>query len=102
MITELLDTQGQIPEMENLFEEATLKQANKKTNPESVTGPSGLRYSPLQAVLCDELVKDFTAFSTLFFFSCGFPQVFWTPYTSTSLSELGQNAKPVACGAESC
>jgi hypothetical protein len=33
--------------MENLFEEATVKAFIKKANPQSVAGPSGLRYSHL-------------------------------------------------------
>ena len=41
--SEPLDAQGQIPEMENLFEEATVKAVIKKANPQSATGPSGLR-----------------------------------------------------------
>ena len=39
--SEPLDAQGQIPEMENLFEEATVKVAIKKANPQSAAGPSG-------------------------------------------------------------
>ena len=65
--SEPLAAQGQIPEMENLFEEATLKAVTKKANPQSAAGPSGLRYSHLQAALCDELIKDFAAFATLVF-----------------------------------
>ena len=33
VITEPFDAQGQIPEMENLFEEATMKAVIKKDNP---------------------------------------------------------------------
>ena len=76
MISELLNAQGQIPEMENLFEEATVKVAVKKANPKSAAGPSGLRYSHLQAALCDELVEDLTAFAALVFSSRVLPQVF--------------------------
>ena len=68
--------QGQIPEMENLFEEATVKAVIKKANPQSAEGPSGLRYSHLQAALCDELVEDLAAFTTLVFYSRVLPQVF--------------------------
>ena len=46
---ELLDAQGQISEMEDLFDEATVKAVIKKANPQSAAGPSGLRYSHLQA-----------------------------------------------------
>ena len=67
--TELLDVQGQFPEMENLFKEATVKAATKKANPQSATGPCGLRYSHLQAVLGDELVEDLAAFAMLVFSS---------------------------------
>ena len=42
MTSEPLDAQGQIPEMENLFEEATVKAVIKKANPQSAAGPSGL------------------------------------------------------------
>ena len=65
--SEPLAAQGQIPEMENLFEEATVKAVIKKANPQSAAGPSGLRYSHLQAALCNELVEDLAAFATLFF-----------------------------------
>ena len=37
------DAQGQIPEMKNLFEEATVKVVIKKANSQSAAGPSGLR-----------------------------------------------------------
>ena len=61
-------------------------------------GPSGLRYSHLQAALCDELVEDLAAFATLVFSSRVLPHVFWTLHTSANLSALGQKARPVACG----
>ena len=95
VISEPLVAQGQIPEMENLFEEATVKAVIKKANPQSAAGPSGLRYSHLQAALCDELVEDLAAFV---FSSRLLPQVFWTLHTSANLSALGQKAIPVACG----
>ena len=41
--TDLLDPQGQIPEMENLFEEATVKAFMSKANQQSAAGPAGLR-----------------------------------------------------------
>ena len=90
MTSEPLDAQGQIPAMENLFEEATVKAVIKKANPQSAPGPSGLRYGHLQAALCDEPVEDLAAFATLVFSSRIFPQVFWTLHTSTNLSALGQ------------
>ena len=96
--SEPLAAQGQISEMENLFEEATVNAVIKKANPQSAAGPSGLRYSHLQAALCDELVEDLAAFATLVFSSRVLPQVFWTLYTSANLSALGQKARPVACG----
>ena len=65
--SELLDAQAQVPEMENLFEEATVEAVIKKANPQSAAGPSRLRYSHLQAALCDELVEDLAAFATLIF-----------------------------------
>ena len=68
------------------------------THTHTHTGPSGLRYSHLQAALCDELVEDLAAFATLVFSSRVLPQVFWTLHTSANLSALGQNARPVACG----
>ena len=98
MAYELLDAQGQIPEMENLFEEATVKAVIKKANPQSASGPSGLRYSYLQATLCNELVEDLAAFGTLVFSSRVLPQVFWTLHTCASLSTLGLKARPVARG----
>ena len=45
--SEPLDAQGQILDMENLFEEATVKAVIKKANPQSAAGLSGLRYSHL-------------------------------------------------------
>ena len=41
--TEPLNAQGEIPGMKNLFEEASGKPVIKKANPQSATGPSGLR-----------------------------------------------------------
>ena len=96
--SEPLDAQGQITEMENLFEEATVNSVIKKANPQSAAGPSGLRYSHLQAALCDDLLEDLAAFATLVFSSRVFPQVFWTLPTSANLSALGQKASPVAYG----
>ena len=98
MTFELLDAQGQIPEMENLFEEATVKAVIKKADPQRAAGPSGLRYSRLQAALCDELVENLAAFATLVFSSRILPQVFWTLHTSANLSTLGEKVRPVACG----
>ena len=98
MTSELLDAQVQIPEMENLVKEAKVKAVIKKANPQSAAGPSGLRYSHLQAALCDELVEDLAAFATLVVSSCVFLQVFWTLHPSANLSALGQKVKPVACG----
>ena len=98
MTSEPLVAQGQIPEMENLFEEATVNAVIKKANPQSAAGPSGLRYSHLQTALCDELVEDLAAFATLVFSSRVLPQVFWILHTSANLSALGQKARPVACG----
>ena len=98
MTSEPLAAQGQIPEMKNLFEEATVKSVIKIANPLSAAGPSGLRYSHLQAALCDDLVEDVAAFATLVFSSRVFPQVFWTLHTRANLSALRQKARPVACG----
>ena len=98
MTSELLDAQDRIPEMENLFEEATVKAVITKTSPQSAAGPSELLCSHLQAALCDELVEDLAAFATLVFFCRVLSQVFWTLHTSASLSALGQKARPVACG----
>ena len=74
MTSELLDAQGQIPEMENLFEEVTVKAVIKKANPQSTAGQSGLHYSHLQTALCDELVEVLAAFATLIFCSRVFPK----------------------------
>ena len=92
MTSEPLAAQGQIPETEKLFEEATVKAITKNANPQSAAGPSGLRYSHLQAALCDELVEDLAAFATLIFSSRVLPQVFWTLHTSAN--RVGQNGKP--------
>ena len=97
-LKELLDAQGQIPKMEDLFDEATVKAVIKKANPQSAAGPSGLRYSHLQAALCDELIEDLVMFATLVFSSRTLPQIFWTLHTSANLSALGQKARPVECG----
>ena len=74
--SEPLDAQCQIPERENLFEEATVKAVIKKADPQSAAGPSGLRYSHLQATLCGELVEELAAFATLVF-----PAVFCPKYS---------------------
>ena len=75
MTSELLDKQGQIPEMNNLCEEAKVKAAIKKAHPQSTAGPSGLHYSYLQTALCDELVEVLAAFATIIFCSRVLPQV---------------------------
>ena len=85
MITEPLVAQGQIPEMENLLGEATVKAVIKEANALSAAGPSGLRYSHLQAALCDELVEDLAAFATLVFSNRVLPQVFSTLHTSADV-----------------
>ena len=76
MKTEPLDTQGQIPEKENLFEAATVEAVIKKANPRSAAGSSGLRYSHLQVTLYDELVDVLAEFATLVFSSRILPEVF--------------------------
>ena len=69
-INELLGgVQGHIQEVEHLFDEATVKAIINKANPQSAAGPSGLRYSHLEAALCDELVKEIAEFATLVFSS---------------------------------
>ena len=78
--------------MENLFEEATVKAVIKKANPQSLPGPSGRRYSLLQAALCDELVEYLAAFTTFVFSSRVLTQVFWTLQTSANFSTPRQNA----------
>ena len=98
MATELLDARDQILEMENLFQEATVKAVIKNANPQSAAGPSGLRYNRLQAALCDELVEDLAAFGILVFSSRVFSQVFWILHTSAILFMLGQKARPVVSG----
>ena len=98
MTTELLDAQGYTPEMENLFEEDAVVAIIKKANPQNAAGPSGLRYSHLQAALCDKLVENLATFATLVFSSCVLPQVFWTLQTTTNLSTLGPETRPMACG----
>ena len=55
-VTEGLDAQSQIPEMDNLCEEATVKAVIKKASPQNTAGPSGLHCNHLQAALCDNLV----------------------------------------------
>ena len=84
--------------MKNLLEEAAVKAVVKKTNPQSVAGPCGLRYGHLQAALCNELVEDRAAFATLVVSSRVLPQVLWTLHTSASLSALRQKTRPVAHG----
>ena len=98
MTYELLDAQGQMLDMENLIEEATVRAVIKTASPQSAAGPSGLRYSHLQAPLCDELVEDLAAFATLVFSSRILPRMFWTLHTGANLSSLGQKARPVAYG----
>ena len=78
--SELLDEQGQIPEMKNLFEEATVKAVIKKANPQSAAGPSGLRYSHLLAALYDELVEGLAVRDTSLFQPCFAPSVLDTAH----------------------
>ena len=69
--------QGHIPEVEHLFDEATVKAIIKKANnPQSAAGPSRLRYSHLQAPLCDGLVEEIAEFATLVFSSRSLPKYF--------------------------
>ena len=75
-----------------------MKAGIKKANPKSAARPSGLRYSCLQAALCDEMVEDLATCASLVFSSLCLPQVFWTLHASANLSTLGQKARPVACG----
>ena len=72
----MLDAQGQVLKMENLFKEATVKAVIGKSNPQSAAGSFGLRFSHLQDALCDELVEDLAAFATLVF-----PVVFCPKYS---------------------
>ena len=65
-------------EVGRLFDEAMLKTVINRTNPKSAAGPSGLRYSHLQAALCDGLVEEIAEFTTLVFSSSSLPQIFWT------------------------
>ena len=95
MASELLNAQGQILEIENLIEKAKVKAVIKSASPQSA---SGLRYSHLQALLCNELVEDLAAFAGLVFSSRILPQVLWTLHTSANLSALGQKAGPAAYG----
>ena len=75
-----------------------MKAVIKKANSHSAVGPSGLRYSHLQAALCDELIEDLVMFATLVFSSRTLPQIFWTLHTSASLSTSKQKARPVVYG----
>ena len=95
--TKLLNAQGQIPEMDNLFKEATVKAVITNVNPQNAAGPSELRYSHLRAALCDELVEDLAAFVGLVFSSRVFPHIFWTLNTSADLSALGEKTRSVSC-----
>ena len=70
----------------------------KNVNPQNAEGPSELRYSHLQAALCDELVKDLAAFVGLVFSSRVFLHIFWTLNRSANLSALGNKARSVPCG----
>ena len=70
----------------------------KKTNSQSAAGPSGLRYSHLQAALCKKLVKTLAAFARLVVSSRVFHQVFWTLHTSANASALGEKTRLMAYG----
>ena len=80
------------------FDEATLKAIIKKANPQSAAGPPGLRYSHLQAALCDDPVEEIAEFATLVLSRRRLPQIVWALHTSANLSALGQKARPAACG----
>ena len=98
MTTEPLNTHGQISEVENIFEEATVKAVITKASPQSIADPSGLRYSHRKATLCNELVEDIAEFATLVFSSHVLLQISETLHTSAILSAVGQKVRPVACG----
>ena len=97
--TKPLDVQGQIPEVDSLFDEATAKAVIKKANPRRAAGPSGLCYSHLQAALCDELVDDFAALSQCLSFSVVFRSRY-SEHCTRALAYLrwGQQARSVARG----
>ena len=83
MTAELLDAQGQTPEIDNCFEESTVKVMILESNLQSVAGLSGLHSSHLHAALCDKLVEDLAAFATLVLSNHVLLQVFWTLCTIT-------------------
>ena len=91
--TEPLDAQGQIPEMDNMFGEFTVKAVIEKANPQSAADPSGLRFRHLQAAVYDKLDEDLAALATLVLSSR-----VWTLHTSANFSALGQKARPGAYG----
>ena len=99
MTSEPLAAQGQIPEMENLFEEATVKAVIKKASPQSAAGPFRLDYAT--AICRLRCAMKWSRFSRrlrrLFFHPCFAPN-FWTLHTSANLSSLGQKARLVAYG----
>ena len=98
MTAEPLCARGKILDMENLFKEATVISAIKKDNPQSAAGPSGQRYSHLQAALCDKVVEDLATFATFVFSRRVLHQVFSILHPSANVSELGQKRRPVECG----
>ena len=60
----------------------------KKASPQIAAGSSGERYSHLQATLCDELVEDHAAFTTLIVSSRILPHVFLILHKSPNPSAV--------------
>ena len=82
--------QEHIQEVKHLFEQATVK-AIKKAYPQNAAGPSGLRYSHIQAALCDELVEEIAEFED------SAPNILDVAIKRQSVRVRGK-ARPVACG----
>ena len=95
--SELLDAQRQIPEIENLLEEGTVKAFIKKANSQI----AAVRLDYATAICRLHFAINWSRISRRLR-RLSFPavvcQVFWTLHTSANISVLGQKARSVAFG----
>ena len=89
---------SRIPEVEDPFSPNAVSATIRRGNPQSSPGPSGFRFSHLQAALTPDLVETIAQLSRLIFEGHHLPASFWILHSSATLSAIGIKARPVACG----
>ena len=87
-----------ISEVERPFDPEDIRATIVHASPQSSPGPSGLRYSHLQAANSVSLVEDIGAFAQAVFSSDALPDLSWFLHASARLSGIGEKVRPVACG----